>query len=113
MRHATLLALSTAVLSALLLPAVASASPCEMPGAYVQDVASDHAPLRRPYLIDGMAATALHRDADGRWLELAVDSATSARRLLAEHHPLAAVRQDERRTLVRCDSLGTPALASR
>ncbi len=68
----------------LLAAASAHASPCAAPGDYVRaGVAEARQPLVKPFVVQGLAVTALRQLAGQPWLELAVDSEATARRTLA------------------------------
>jgi hypothetical protein len=68
----------------LLAAASAIASPCAAPGDYVRaGVTEARQPLVRPFVVQGLAVTALRQLAEQPWLELAVDSEATARRALA------------------------------
>jgi len=66
------------------------ASPCAAPAEYVRGTVgaataagAERLPLLRPYVLQGLAVTALRQVSDQLWLELAVDSEATARRALA------------------------------
>jgi hypothetical protein len=104
-------ALATAVVASLASTG-AWASPCAVPGDYLRAGSGQEQrqPLVRPYVIEGLAVTALHQREGQLWLELAVDSESTARRALAapgsEVHKLSAGA-----VLVSCR--GLPAGAQR
>jgi hypothetical protein len=60
----------------------AAASPCVAPGEFVKAADAARQPLTRPYVVKGLAVTALRQHDGASWLELAVDSEASARRAL-------------------------------
>lgn len=78
-------ALSCALLA--LAAGAALASPCQAPADFVRAGAAGQArqPLLRPFVVQGLAVTALHQRAGQSWLELAVDSEATARRTLGTH----------------------------
>jgi hypothetical protein len=60
----------------------ALASPCVAPDGFVKVAATQRQPLTRPYVVKGLAVTALRQHDGASWLELAVDSEATARRAL-------------------------------
>ena len=87
--------------------AAAHANPCERPQDFVRvaDAGQGRAAMVRPYVLKGIAVVALHQRDGQRWLELAVDSAGTARRsLLLEGAAGQQVVEDGGRVLVACDS---------
>ena len=84
--------LAAAVLG-LLPPAAPAATPCEAPEQFVRSsklevgIVPHAAPLLRPYVIGGIAAVAVREEGGQRWLELAVHSASDARRQLSGRAP--------------------------
>lgn len=92
-----------------MLAAPAWASPCTAPASYVKAPEATRAPLLRPFVIGGLAATALHQRGDERWLELAAPSVATAERALASVKTLGATPRlsaEGGSVLVACSSLG-------
>jgi hypothetical protein len=103
--------LSAVALLASLVVASAQASPCAAPGDYLRASASaaQRQPLVRPFVLEGLAVTALHQRGDQAWLELAVDSESTARRALSAQG--GDVQTVAGAVLVSCR--GLPAAAQR
>lgn len=74
--------LAAAVMAAATFAAPALASPCSAPAEFVRSQAGERQPLTRPYVVQGMAVTAVQQRDGAAWLELAVDSEATARRTL-------------------------------
>jgi hypothetical protein len=75
------LAVAATLLAAVALPALAS--PCAAPAEFVKASAGERQPLTRPFVVNGIAVTAVHQRDGASWLELAVDSEGTARRALS------------------------------
>lgn len=101
--------LSAAALLAGIVVTSASASPCAAPGDYLRASAGaePRQPLVRPFVIEGLAVTALHQRGDQAWLELAVDSESTARRALTAQG--GEVQTVAGAVLVSCRGLPTGA----
>ena len=84
---------------------LATASPCTASASYVRSPEAARAPLLRPYLIGGMATTALHLRDKQRWLELAVNDAATAQRLLAGRTAPPMLAEVGGAVLLACDGL--------
>ena len=72
-----------AFIATLSVGSVMAATPCTAPASYVKSPEAARAPLLRPFVLNGVASTALHLRGDQRWLELAVPDTATAQRLLA------------------------------
>lgn len=97
----------------LVMGASVAASPCAAPASYVKAPDAARAPLLRPYVLGGLAATALHQRGDERWLELAAPSVATAERALASVKGLAGTPRlsaEGGSVLVACSSLGSSDL---
>ena len=86
----------------------AHASPCAQPAEYLKarSAEAERQPLQRPYLIGGLAVLAVRQHDAQSWLELAVDSADTARRSLGALADKARVETLDGAVLVSC--LGLP-----
>jgi hypothetical protein len=104
------------VAAALLIAAAstASATPCAAGSAHLgraDAAAPERQPLVRPFVIGGMAATAVRQHDGQRWIELAVDSVATAGRVLGT--PAALLRAaPEGAVLLACSALDTPVAAA-
>jgi hypothetical protein len=84
-------------------------TPCDRPTDYVRALADGPNALIRPFVVQGMAATRLHRQGDELWLELAVDSVDTAGRLMSSARSLPRLRTEDRRVLLACEAGSLPA----
>lgn len=93
----------------------AQASPCLQPGDYVKAAApgAERQPLQRPYLVGGLAVLAVRQHGAQAWLELAVDSADTARRALNGQADKARFETVGGTVLVSCTGLQARAAAER
>lgn len=86
----------------------AVANPCERPQDFVRaaEAGSGRAPVLKPHLVQGMAVLAVQQRAGERWLELAVDSAGTARRALeqADAHAQPRLLEEGGQVLLSCRS---------
>ena len=98
--------LASITLSAATLGA-AQASPCVQPADYVKAAApgAERQPLQRPFLVGGLAVLAVRQHDAQNWLELAVDSAETARRALIGQADKARVEAVGGAVLVSCNGL--------
>jgi hypothetical protein len=99
-----LLALAAAIAGPVL------ASPCFAPGGFVKVAASERQPLTRPYVVKGLAVTALRQHDGASWLELAVDSEATARRALGT--AAGEVSSVDGAVLLSCRAAAASAVAS-
>lgn len=107
--RALALRLSLATAAALAAPLVL-ASPCVAPASYVKAPEAARAPLLRPFLLAGLTSTALQQRGNERWLELAVPSAATAQRALAQARGVAEAPrlvEADGVVLLACSSLGS------
>lgn len=81
------------------------ASPCSAPADFVKGNGATRAPLLRPFVVSGLAATALHQRDNERWLELAVDKADTVHKALAGRADAARVLETNGVVLLACRSL--------
>jgi hypothetical protein len=106
-----------ALIAAALLPAIAStasATPCAVDSTHLgraQAHAPQRQPLLRPFVIGGMAATAVRQHEGQRWIELAVDSVGTAGRALGA--PASLLRTTpEGAVLLACSALEVRQVAA-
>lgn len=89
------------------LSGAALANPCtpgREPGA---PASAERQPLHRPYVLNGLAATATRQHGGERWLELAVDSPATAARLLGATATPRIERDSRGQVLLACASIGS------
>jgi hypothetical protein len=93
----------------------AQASPCAQPADYVKATAAgiERQPLLRPYLVGGLAVLAVRQHDSQAWLELAVDSADTARRALNGQADKARFETIGGTVLVSCNGLQARAAVER
>ncbi|MCE2916823.1 MAG: hypothetical protein ACOVOT_04155 [Rubrivivax sp.] len=110
--------LHTWALAAALAVGTAHASPCDPGSDHLRPQADAGAaqrqPLLRPFLIRGLAVTAVQQHDGQRWLELAVDSTATAARTLSST-PAGALRTGPDRpgaVLLACSTLETLTTAA-
>ena len=100
------------LLAATALPALAS--PCAAPAEFVKAGAGERQPLTRPYVVQGLAVTAVHQRDGAAWLELAVDSEGTARRALSAQGAFGGeITRAGDVVLLSCRGLGTEAAPRR
>ena len=101
-----------AAAAAVLAAPLAWANPCTVPASFVKAPDAARAPLLRPFVLGGLATTALHQQGQERWLELAVPSAATAQRALmgvAGVTDAPRLKEAGGVVLLACSSLGTAA----
>jgi hypothetical protein len=100
-----LLAAALISLTAFAAAGTAHASPCAQPAEYVKvtrGADAERQPLQRPYLVGGLAVLAVRQHGAQPWLELAVDSADTARRSLGGLADKARFETRDGAVLVSC-----------